>query len=112
MAARNLVLIGLLEFQHSDLLGAPLLHDLSSHLGFGSVRSGENFLVFRVHRQDRSKVHNFADIAANSFNSNSIARRDTVLLAPGFDYRVHKPPPSKDKPLLYELAGNSVNEVK
>src|ERR1700730_16729964 len=97
MAARNLVLIGLLEFQHSDLLGAPLLHDLASHLGFGSVRSAENFLVFRVHRPNRSKIHDFADITAKPFNWNSIARRDPVLLAPGFDYRVHKPPPSKDK---------------
>src|ERR1035437_6732113 len=98
MAARNLVLIGLLEFQHSDFLRASLLHDLSSDLRFGSVRSGEQLLIFGVHRQNRPKIHNFADIAANSFNSNSIARRDTVLLAPGFDYRVHKPPPSKDKP--------------
>src|SRR6202171_6744114 len=97
MAARNLVLVGLLEFQHSPFLGASLLHDLPGHFGFGSVRSGKYLFIFRVHRENRSKIHNFANITAISFNSNSIARRDTVLLAPGFDYRVHKPPPSKDK---------------
>src|ERR1700736_900950 len=97
MAARNLVLIGLLEFQHSDLLGASLLHDFSGDFRLGSVLARKDFLVFGVHCQNRSKIYNFADIAANSFNSNSIARRDTVLLAPGFDYRVHKPPASKDK---------------
>jgi hypothetical protein len=50
-----------------------------------------------VHRQNGPKGHRFADLAANPLNSNGIARRNTVLLASGFDYSVHKPPPSKDK---------------
>src|ERR1700738_1035684 len=97
MAARNLVLIGFLELQHSDFLGAPLLHDFSGDFRLGSVLTRKDFLLVRVHGKKRSKIHDFADIAPNTFNSNSIARRDTVLLAPGFDYRVHKPPASKDK---------------
>src|ERR1700675_1164524 len=44
VSALDLVLVGLLELEHDDLLAAPLFDDLPGHTSFGSVRAQDHFL--------------------------------------------------------------------
>jgi hypothetical protein len=97
MTTRNLVLIGLLKLEHGNFFRTALLHDFTRDFGFGGVRSGKKLFVFRVHRENGAKGYRFSDIAANSLNPNGIAGRDTILLSPGFNDRVHHPSSCKGK---------------
>src|SRR5271168_534120 len=91
MAARNLVLIALLELEHGDFLGAPLRDDLAAHAGFGSVVAQDDFLFVGVDCENFAKRHFFADFARDAFDTNGVARCDTILLSPGLNNGVHLP---------------------
>jgi hypothetical protein len=91
VAARDLVLIALLELEHGDFLGAALRDDLAAHAGFGSAITEDDFLFVSVDGENLAKRHVFADFARDTLDTNSVARRDAVLLTPGLNNGVHLP---------------------
>src|SRR5579859_167373 len=91
VAARNLALIALLEFEHRDFLGAALRDNLAAYAGFGSLTAQNDFLFVGVDRENFAKGHFFADFARNPLNTNGVARCDAILLTPGLNNGVHLP---------------------
>src|SRR5580658_6362937 len=82
---RNLILVGLLELQHGNLLVPPVADNLPGHGSFQGVVTRQDLLLVVVHRQNGAKSHLFAHITFNSLNPNGVARRDAILLSPGLN---------------------------
>src|ERR1700734_69715 len=91
VAARNLVLIALLELEHGDFLGAALRDDLAAHTGFGSVAAQDDFLFVGMDSENLAECHFFADFARDALDTDGVAGRDAVLLTPGLNNGVHLP---------------------
>src|SRR5260370_18008943 len=90
VAARNLVLIALLELEHGKLLAAALRDDLATHGSLAGIGAQQNLLVVRVDGQDGAKVHFFPYLAINPLNADDVAGCDAVLLPPGLNNGVHQ----------------------
>src|SRR5882724_4266284 len=90
MAALDLVLVGFLELEDRELLGAALLNDLAGDGGLGGVVAGENALVVGMDGQDGTKLDLLANVALDALDADSVARRDTVLLTSGLNHGVHR----------------------
>src|SRR5208283_4734384 len=91
VAPLNLVLVGLLELQHGELLPAALRHDFPGHRGLRCVRSRQDLLVIGMNRQHGPELHLLAHFAADTFDADSVAGCDTILLSPGLYDGVHMP---------------------
>src|SRR6266478_3970146 len=89
MAALNLVLIGLFELEHGELLGAPLLDDFTGHGCFAGIGPQQILLVVRMDGQDGAKIDLFPYFAIDPLDADSVARRDTILLSPSLNDGVH-----------------------
>src|SRR6266403_2205555 len=85
VAALNLVLIGFLELQNRELLGAPLRDNLAGNNGFAGFRAGQKLFVIPMHGKNRREGHLFAHFTVHPLNANGVARRDAVLLSSGLD---------------------------
>src|SRR5713101_6119980 len=90
VAARNFVLIALLELEHGELLAASLRHDLAAHGSFAGIGAHYHLLFVRVDGQDGAKVHFFPYLAIDPLNADGVAGRDAVLLSPGLNNGVHR----------------------
>src|SRR5208282_1607146 len=86
----NLVLVGLFELQHRELLGPALFHDLAGDRSLGRVRARQNLLVLGMHRKHGPEFHLFAHFTLHPLNADGVARRDTILLSPGLYDCVHR----------------------
>src|SRR6266702_3437107 len=87
MPALNLVLIGLFELEHGELLGAPLLDDFTGHGCFAGIGPQQNLLVVRMDGQDGAKIDLFPYFANDPLDADGVARRDAILLSPSLNDR-------------------------
>ncbi len=78
MPALNLVLIGLFELEHGELLGAPLLDDFTGHGCFAGIGPQQNLLVVRMDGQDGAKIDLFPYFANDPLDADGVARRDAI----------------------------------
>src|SRR5215472_1050897 len=88
VASLNLVLVRLLELQHGQFLGAPLLHDLPRHRGFLGLGTHKDLFV-AMDRKDVTKIDLFADFALHPLDADGVAGRDAILFSPSLYHRVH-----------------------
>src|SRR5712692_8495923 len=89
MAALNLVLIALLEFQDRELFAAAVPDDFAADGGAGGVGTEQNLFLAIMHGKNRAKCDLFSYLAIHLFDADGVAGRDTILLSPGLDYGVH-----------------------
>src|SRR5258706_6597294 len=107
--ARNLILIALLELEHSQFLRAPLADNLSRNSHLRRIRPKHHLLVVSMHREHGAKRHLFSHVSADPLNPYSVAGRDAILLPPGLNDGVHRSSTCKDKRRLYRLYTKPVN---
>src|SRR5690349_13589215 len=83
-----LVLLLALELEHQRLLAAAMTFDHTRHT---SVRHGGTSLnVIPVHdRQHTAELYLRAHVPGQGFDFHELTRRDTILLAAGFNDCVH-----------------------
>src|SRR6202165_3600373 len=112
VATLNLVLIGLLELEDGDFLGASLRDDLTGHGRFGSVRT-QNYLFFvGVDGKNRTERDFFAHFSRNPLNTNGVAGRDAILLSPGLNDGVHLPSKSLRQTPIIGVSGPNRQRTK
>jgi hypothetical protein len=90
VAAGNLVLVALFEFEHGDFFGAALRDDFAAYASFTGIVAKQDFFVVRMDGQDGAKVNLFSDFSVNALDTNGVARRDAILLSPGLNNGVHR----------------------
>src|SRR5262249_16078803 len=98
VAARNLVLIGLLELENGDLFRAALRNNFAGDGGFGGIVAVQHLFLVCRDCQNRTKSHFFAHVTADAFDPNGVAGRDAILLSPGLDDGVHRSSEPTGKP--------------
>src|SRR6266446_10140429 len=112
VAARNLVLIALLELEHGELLAAALRDDFAAHGSFAGIGARYHLLVVHVDGQDRAKIHFFPYFAIHPLDTDGVAGRDAILLSPGLNNGVHLSSKPLRQTLIIRVPGRNRQRTK
>jgi hypothetical protein len=108
MSARNFVLLSLTIFENSQLGAATLAKDFAGDGSLAGGISGEKFILV-VHGENVVEGNFGADFAGESFDADSVAWGDAVLLASTANNGVHDASNGHKESSIIEGQAISVN---